>query len=53
MYFLFLTVLVYVNHRPYVDVTQDDMNKALSKVMEGSDISREKLQLLLQQYGKF
>jgi CBS-domain-containing membrane protein len=50
---LFLTVLVYVNHRPYIDVTQDDINKALSKVMEGSDISQDKLQRLLQQYGKF
>ena len=42
---------MYVNHRPYVDVTEEDLHKALSKVMDGKDVSKEKLQLLLQQYG--
>lgn len=57
-------MVVYVNHRPYLDITKDDLLQALSKcldsqsedvsgtVSDNSVVSRAKVQSLLQQYGE-
>jgi hypothetical protein len=55
--------VVYVNHRPYVDVSQETILKALSLAVDESNegfngevtpetkISKEKLTALIQQFG--
>ena len=52
--------LVYVNHRPYLDLSKQDLLNALAKVsketnqslVDSSQISRSKLYSLLQEYGE-
>ena len=63
--FLRFIFAVYINHRPYVDVTREDILQALTKAFDREDadytgqpsdeskLSKEKLKLLLQSYGMY